>query len=245
MRIEAVTIFPQMIEDAVSHSILKRARDAGLVQIEAVDLRAFAQGRHRITDDTPCGGGGGMIMKPEPFAAAIDHLTAEHGPARVILTDPQGERFTQEKARELAAEPHLIFLCGHYEGVDERVRDHLATDALSIGDYVLTGGELPALVMIDAIVRLQPGALGDAQAAEQDSFSEGLLEHPHYTRPREFRGWRVPDILFSGHHARIEKWRRWHRLQRTRDRRPDLWARFTPTEDDLKLLAQGEPTDQE
>jgi tRNA (guanine37-N1)-methyltransferase len=193
-----------------------------------------------VTDDTPCGGGGGMIMKVDPIARALDALLPEGEPCRVILTDPQGEVFTQAKARELAAETHLIFICGHYEGVDERVREHLVTDELSIGDYVLTGGELPALVMVDAITRLQPGALGDEAATDKDSFSESLLEYPHYTRPRSFRGWEVPEILFGGHHAQIKAWQRKQQLIRTRARRPDLWHQFTPSKEDLKLLDEEE-----
>jgi tRNA (guanine37-N1)-methyltransferase len=229
-----------MIEQALNHSIIKRALEGGLVEINAVNLRDYAPDKHHVTDDTPCGGGGGMIMKPDPIARALDALRPEGEPCRVILTDPQGETFTQAKARELAAEPHLIFLCGHYEGVDERVREHLVTDELSIGDYVLTGGELPALVMVDAITRLQPGALGDAEATNKDSFSEPLLEYPQYTRPRSFRGWDVPEILFGGHHAQITRWRRRQQLLRTRSRRPDLWSQFSPSKEDLKLLEEEE-----
>lgn len=252
IRIDVLTLFPEMIREAVSYSIMGRAREAGLAEVRAVNIRDFATDRHHTTDDTPCGGGGGMILKPEPIAAALESLSSpksesallpkvENRNARVILTDPQGERFTQNKACELAREPHLVFLCGHYEGVDERVRAHMVTDELSIGDYVLTGGELPALVMIDAIVRLIPGALGEEGAPEKDTFSEGLLEHPQYTRPRAFKGWEVPEILFSGHHAQIEKWRKWHRLNRTRERRPDLWAEYELSKEDEKLLAGGEP----
>jgi len=236
LRIDIITILPDMIEQALDHSIIKRAREAGLVEINAVDLRAYTTDKHHVTDDTPCGGGGGMIMKVDPIACAVDALRQEGRSSRVILTDPQGEPFTQPKARDLAAERHLVFICGHYEGVDERVREHLVTDALSIGDYVLTGGELPALVMVDAITRLQPGALGDAGATDKDSFSEQLLEYPQYTRPRSFRGWEVPEILFGGHHAQITRWRRKQQLIRTQSRRPDLWAQFTPSIEDLKLL---------
>lgn len=241
MQIDVITIFPEMIEAVIGCSILRRAREIGIVGIRAVNLRDFAPDRHHTTDDTPCGGGGGMIMMVEPIARALDALRPAKGTARIILTDPQGKQFDQAKARELAQEQRLILLCGHYEGVDERVRQHLVTDEISIGDYVLTGGELPALVIIDAVVRLLPGVLGDAEAAQKDSFSEGLLDYPHYTRPRSFRGWEVPEILFSGHHERIRRWRRWHQLVRTRERRPDLWARFVPTEEDLKLLQEGEP----
>jgi tRNA (guanine37-N1)-methyltransferase len=242
MRIDVVTIFPQMISEALSHSILKRAQDSGRVAIQVVNLRDYATDRHHTTDDTPCGGGGGMIMKPEPIGRAVESLKSNEDSCRVILTDPQGAPFTQQKARELAQESHLIFLCGHYEGVDERVRELLVTEEISIGDYVLTGGELPALVMIDAVTRLLPGVLGNAEGAERDTFSEGLLEYPQYTRPRVFMGREVPPILFSGHHALIERWRRWHQLTRTRDRRPDLWEAHLLTESDRKLLASGEPT---
>jgi tRNA (guanine37-N1)-methyltransferase len=240
IRIDVVTILPEMVAGALDHSIVKRAQEAGLADIRVVNLRDYAADRHRTTDDTPCGGGGGMIMKIEPIAAALDALTSADEKSRVILTDPRGEPFSQAKARELAQEEHLVILCGRYEGVDERVRKHLVTDEISIGDYVLTGGELPALVMLDAIVRLQDGALGDEIATEKDSFSDGLLEYPQYTRPREFRGWEAPDILFSGHHEAIDKWRRKQQLVRTRECRPDLWERFVPSRQDLRLLAEIE-----
>src|SRR5687768_3166142 len=239
MRIDVLTIFPEMIQEAVGHSILKRAQESGLVTINAINLRDFAADKHKTTDDTPVGGGGGMIMKPEPIANALDALG--EGDRRVILTEPRGKLFTQQVARELSKEEHLVFICGRYEGVDERVRQRLVTDELSIGDYVLTGGELPALVMLDAVVRLIPGALGEESAPEDDSFAEPLLEYPQYTKPRSFRGWEVPEILFSGHHAQIEKWRRWHQLIETREKRPDLWSRFEPSEQDEKLLSGGEP----
>jgi tRNA (guanine37-N1)-methyltransferase len=240
IRIDVVTILPEMVAEALDHSIIKRAQEAGLVDIRVVNLRDFATDRHHTTDDTPCGGGGGMIMKIEPIAAALDALKTEGTRCRIILTEPRGELFTQETARELAREEHLILICGRYEGVDERVREHLVTDEISIGDYILTGGELPALVILDAVVRLQPGALGDEVATEKDSFSDGLLEYPQYTRPREFRGWEAPEVLFSGHHAAIESWRRKQQLIRTRRRRPDLWERFEPTQQDLRLLAEIE-----
>lgn len=244
MRIDVVTIFPQLIEGALGHGIMGRALSAGIVQIRVVNLRDYATDRHHTTDDKPCGGGGGMIMKPEPLFRAVENLRDAASSARVILTDPQGKVFDQSVAQELAQESHLIFLCGRYEGVDERVRQHLATDELSIGDYVLSGGELPALVMIDAVVRLLPGALGNEKAPDQDTFSEGLLEYPQYTLPRDFRGWTVPEILFSGHHERIRKWRRWHQLVRTRERRPDLWQRFELTPEDVQLLEVGEPLEE-
>lgn len=241
MRVDVLTVLPEMVEHALGFSIVGRAREAGLVDVRVVNLRDHAADRHRTTDDTPCGGGGGMIMKVDPVASALEAVTAGGPPARTILMDPQGGAFTQRVARDLAAEQHLVLVCGRYEGVDERIREHLVTEELSIGDYVLTGGELPALVVLDTVIRLLPGALGDAGAPERDSFADGLLEHPHYTRPRTFRGWEVPAILFSGNHARIERWRRWHQLTRTRDRRPDLWERYPLTEADRRLLAAGEP----
>jgi tRNA (guanine37-N1)-methyltransferase len=241
MRIDIVTVFPEMVEAALDHSIVKRARERGLVTIRVVGLRDFTEDRHRTTDDIPYGGGGGMVMKIEPIARALVSLTEGETPTRIALTDPRGPRFTQETARQWAAEPHLILLCGHYEGVDERVRQHLVTDEISIGDFILTGGELPALVITDALTRLQPGALGDADAPDKDTFTNDLLEYPHYTRPRDFRGWAVPDMLLSGHHAQIEKWRRWHQLRATRERRPDLFARLELTPKDRKLLESEEP----
>src|SRR5687767_6250839 len=198
MRIDVLTIFPEMIQEAVGHSILKRAQESGLVTINAINLRDFAADKHKTTDDTPVGGGGGMIMKPEPIANALDALGEDD--RRVILTEPRGKLFTQQVARELSKEEHLVFICGRYEGVDERVRQRLVTDELSIGDYVLTGGELPALVMLDAVARLIPGVLGDAESPEQDSFTDDLLEYPHYTRPADFRGWAVPDVLLAGNY---------------------------------------------
>lgn len=239
MIIDVITIFPDMIRAALGHSIIRRAQEAGLIQINVHDLRDWATDKHRSTDDTPYGGGAGMVMVPGPLFAAVESLGLPPE-ARVILTTPQGETLTQAKAQQLAEMPRLVFLCGHYEGFDERVREHLATDELSIGDYVLTGGELPALVAIDAVTRLLPGVLGNAESAQADTFSDNLLEHPHYTRPPDFRGWRVPDVLLSGHHAEIAKWRRKEQFRRTRRRRPDLWAEFTPSKSDLKLLKQLE-----
>ena len=237
MRIDVVTIFPEMIESMLGFSILKRARDAGLVEIHVHNLRDYAPGVHRSTDEAPYGGGAGMVMRPGPLFDAVESLPSPESTWVVLLT-PQGQTFTQAKARELSQCPHLVLLCGHYEGFDERVRQHLATDEISVGDYVLTGGELPALIIIDAVTRLQSGALGSAASAEDDTFSEGLLEYPHYTRPPDFRGWRVPDVLLSGHHAEIAKWRRKEQFRRTQSRRPDLWAEFVPSKSDQKLLTQ-------
>ncbi len=235
MRIDVITIFPEMIESALGFSILKRAREAGLVEIHVHNLRDYAPGVHRSTDETPYGGGAGMVMRPGPLFDAVESLPSFQEARRVLLT-PQGKTFNQAKAQELARCPHLVLLCGHYEGFDERVRQHLATDEVSVGDYVLTGGELPALIIIDAVTRLQSGVLGSVESAEDDTFSEGLLEYPHYTRPPEYRGWRVPDVLLSGHHAEIAKWRRKEQFRRTQERRPDLWAQFVPSKSDQKLL---------
>jgi tRNA (guanine37-N1)-methyltransferase len=231
VKIDIVTLFPEMVEGHLGASILGRARARGLVEIRAWNLRDWAAGKHQVTDEPPFGGGGGMVLKPEPLAAAIEALRTPE--ARVILLDPAGRRFTQEVARELARRAHLVLVCGRYEGVDERVREHLVDEELSIGDYVLTGGELPALVVADAVVRLQPGALGDEGAAERDSFARGLLEHPQYTRPETFRGWRVPEVLVSGDHGRIARWRRLMAVWRTWQRRPDLLetADLTPEEE--------------
>lgn len=234
MRIDIVTLFPAMVEPVVAQSILGRARARGLVDIQAVDLRDYAGGRHRVTDDAPFGGGGGMVLKPEPLFAAVE---ARRTPgARVVLTDPRGRRFTQAVAAELARQTHLILLAGRYEGVDERVREGLADDAISIGDYVLTGGELPALVIADAVARLIPGVLGGEGAAERESFASGLLEPPQYTRPEEFRGARVPPILLSGDHARIEHWRRTQALWQTWKARPELLAEAALTADERRLV---------
>lgn len=239
MRIDVITIFPEMVRSALGHSIVKRAHDAGAVSFGVHDLRDWSPDKHRKTDDTPYGGGAGMVMTPGPLFAAVESLSP--GPeTRVILLTPQGRTLTQAMAQELACAPHLVLLCGHYEGFDERVRLHLATEEISIGDYVLTGGELPALVLIDSVTRLLPGVLGNAESAQADTFSEDLLEHPHYTRPPDFRGWGVPDVLLSGHHAEIAKWRRKEQLRRTRERRPDLWTSFVPSKSDLKLLTQLE-----
>lgn len=237
MRIDVITIFPEMIRAGLGFSILKRAQDAGSLEAYVHNLRDYAPGVHRSTDDTPYGGGAGMVMRPGPLFDAVETLplTTE---SRVALMSPQGQTLTQAKTRELSLCPHLVLLCGHYEGFDERVRQHLATEEISVGDYVLTGGELPALIVIDAVARLLPQTLGNAASAEEDSFSDGLLEYPHYTRPLDFRGWRVPDVLLSGHHAEIANWRRKEQFRRTQERRPDLWAEFVPSKSDLKLLRQ-------
>jgi tRNA (guanine37-N1)-methyltransferase len=249
MRIDVLTLFPEMFEGVFGSSILGKAKDRELVSLNTVNFRDFANNKHNTVDDMPYGGGGGMVLKPEPIFGAVEHVTggptkggdcADGGdkPSRVILMCPQGTPFTQSKALELAEESHLIFICGHYEGYDERIREFLVTDELSIGDYVLTGGELPAMVVIDAVVRLLPGVLGNELSAVTDSFSDGLLEYPHYTRPAEFRGWPVPDVLLSGHHAEIGKWRRQQSLTRTFTRRPDLLEGAELTAAERKWLEQ-------
>lgn len=238
MRIDIVTIFPDMFEGVIGSSILGRARQQNLVDIRLVDFRAFSNNKHNTVDDTPYGGGGGMVLKPDPIFAAVESLRQEGKKPRVILTCPQGEVYSQAKAQEFAAEEHLIIIAGHYEGYDERIRQHLITDEISIGDYVLTGGELPAMVIVDSVSRLLPGVLGNETSAVLDSFREGLLEHPHYTRPADFRGWGVPEVLTSGHHGNIERWRRKESIRRTLKRRPDLLARAELSRDDLKLLEE-------
>lgn len=242
MRVDVLTLFPEMFEGVFGTSILGKAQDKGIVTLKPVNFRDYAENKHGTVDDTPYGGGGGMVLKPDPIFRAVEELLSAQpasAPApRVILMCPQGESFSQRKAEELAQEEHLIFICGHYEGYDERIREYLVTDELSIGDYVLTGGELPAMVVIDSVVRLLPGVLGNETSAVSDSFSTGLLEHPHYTRPVEFRGWKVPDILLSGHHANVADWRRKEALRRTWLRRPDLLELIELTPKDRKWLEE-------
>ncbi len=220
VKIEVITIFPGMLKGFLEESMLKRAVNLGLVEFGTVNLRDFTRDVHRTTDDRPFGGGPGMVMKPEPIFEAVESVRSPE--SRVVLTTPQGRKFDQGCAGELAGAKHLVFICGHYEGVDERVRQELVTDEISIGDYVLTNGVLAAAVIIDAAVRLMPGVVGGEGAVEDDSFSNGLLEYPQYTRPADYRGLKVPDILMSGNHGEIEKWRRKMAEARTRERRPDL-----------------------
>lgn len=227
MKIDVLTLFPGMFAGPLDESIVGRARTAGILDLRIRNLREWTHDRHKTVDDAPYGGGPGMVLKPEPLFEAVEALKAERGPGtKVILTSPSGRTFTQEIARNLAREESVVFVCGSYEGFDERVREHLADDELSIGDYVLTNGALPAMVIIDAVTRLLPGALGDEASSQDESFSHGLLEYPHYTRPAEFRGWRVPEILQSGNHATIERWRRAQAMKRTAERRPDLWEKM-------------------
>ncbi|MEJ5314181.1 MULTISPECIES: tRNA (guanosine(37)-N1)-methyltransferase TrmD [Anaerolinea] len=238
MRFDVFTLFPGLIEPYINESILERARIRGLLEVHVHDIRAYATDRHHVTDEPPYGGGGGMVMKCEPIFNAVESVLGAPPACPVILLTPQGRVFTQQVAMELAQYPHLALLCGRYEGVDERVREYLVTDELSIGDYVLTGGELPALIVMDAITRLIPGALGDPDGAMDDSHASGLLEYPHYTRPAEFRGWKVPEVLLSGNHAEIARWRRQQALLRTLQRRPDLLEKAPLSEEDRKFLEQ-------
>ncbi len=224
MRVFIVTAFPQLLSSPLNESILKRAQKKKLVEIKMVDLRDFTEDRHKQIDDYPYGGGPGMILKPEPFFKAVEHIkTTENltDPAIILMT-PQGETFNQGKAKQLAQSTEIVFLCGHYKGVDERVRENLVTEEISIGDYILTGGELTAMVVVDSVVRLLPGVIGDFESAETDSFEQSVLDWPHYTRPENFQGMRVPEVLLSGHHGEIEKWRRKKALERTQEQRADL-----------------------
>ncbi|HQJ67102.1 MAG TPA: tRNA (guanosine(37)-N1)-methyltransferase TrmD [Anaerohalosphaeraceae bacterium] len=227
MRIDVLTLFPEMFESPLNHSILKRAQEQGIVEIALWNIRDFTTDKYRKVDDKPYGGGPGMVMMCQPVFEAFRHVRAAAAePGRVLLLSPQGRLFTQEKAVSLSREPRLILIAGRYEGFDERIRIGLGAEQLSIGDYVLTGGELPAMVVIDAVVRLLDGALGDGASAADESFSEGLLEYPQYTRPEEFEGMKVPDILLSGNHGRIAQWRNQQRIERTRQFRPDLWEQY-------------------
>lgn len=233
MRIDVVTLFPRIFEVIFEESILRRAKEKGLVELHVWNLRDFATDRHRTVDDYPYGGGAGMILKPEPFFRAMGRIQEETPEGtkegekhsfKVIFMTPQGVKYDQAMAVALSKESHLVFLCGHYRGVDERVIEALVDQEISIGDYILTGGELPAAVVIDSIVRLLPGVLGNFDSAEKDSFMSGLLDHPHYTRPEVFQGRRVPEVLLSGHHEKIHEWREQQALERTKKRRPDLLA---------------------
>ena len=226
MKIQILTIFPDVCRSVFNESILKRACEKNLATLEAVDLRRWTSDRHRTVDDAPYGGGPGMVMKIEPIDQALSEIRSSD--SKVILMSPQGRCFSDQIARELALETDLIFLCGHYEGIDQRVADHLVDDEISIGDYVSTSGVLPALVITDAVVRLIPGVLGDDQSAEQDSFAEGILDHPHFTRPSEYKGWKVPDVLLSGNHKAIAEWRKETALATTIKRRPDLIKPSSP-----------------
>lgn len=238
MHFDIFTLFPEMFQGPFSASILKRAQEQGLLSIALHNIRAITTDKHHIVDDYPYGGGVGMVMKPDPIFYAVEAVY-QGGP--IILLTPQGRPFTQQIAHELAQQPRLSLICGHYEGVDERVREHLVTDEISLGDYVLTGGELAAMILVDATSRLLPGVLGGEESTLDESHSHHLLEYPQYTRPAEFRGWRVPDVLLSGHHANILRWQRKESLRRTRARRPDLFAKVdVSSKQDQKILRELE-----
>ena len=233
MKFDVITIFPAMVHAFLADGVVGRAAGRGLLDVGVHDLRDFASDRHRTVDDVPYGGGPGMVMKPEPFVRALDHVRGERGiPDAVVLTSPQGRRLTHAEAVRLSRLEHVAFLCGRYEAVDERVRESLVTDEISIGDYVLSGGELPAMVILDAVGRLVPGVVGDPDSVDADSFVRGLLDHPHYTRPAELAGQRVPDALMSGNHAEIRRWRKTEAVRRTLERRPDLLSQPTADLDD-------------
>ncbi len=241
MRADIVTLFPEMFAGPFGDSILKRAIDGGLLEVHFTQLRDFAYDKHHQVDDSPFGGGSGMVLKPEPMFRAVRSITDQINNGekfRVLLMDPAGEVFTQKKAKELAEYQRLVFICGHYEGYDARITEYLADEALSIGDYVLTGGELPAMVIIDAVARMLPGVLGSEESAPTDSFYEGILEHPQYTRPREFEGMAVPEVLFSGDHGKIRRWRREQALRLTRERRPELLEKAELSDEDRKILCE-------
>jgi tRNA (guanine37-N1)-methyltransferase len=242
MQFEVFTVLPEVFPPYLESSILKRAIERGMIDVRVHNIRDYTHDKHHTTDDTPYGGGGGMVMKPDPIFEAVESVMGQSADLSqprldpVILLSPQGRVFTQRVAEELRRHTRIALICGRYEGVDERVREHLVTDEISVGDYVLTGGELPALTMIDALARLIPGVLGDPTGAEDDSHSMGLLEYPHYTKPAEFRGWKVPEVLASGDHGRIERWRREQALLRTLAQRPDLLEKAGLTEEDRKFL---------
>ena len=244
MKIDIVSIFPAMVKAPLAEGVVGRAIERGLLDVGVFDLRDFTSDRHRVVDDAPFGGGPGMVMKAEPFFAAVDHIRSERGdPKAIVLTSPDGARFAHRDAKRLSDLEHVVMLCGRYEGVDERVRQYLATESLSIGDYVLSGGELPALVMLDAVARLVPGVVGDEESVARDSFVGGLLDYPQYTRPAEFQGHEVPAVLLSGHHAAIARWRRREALARTLVRRPDMLAAAALDDDDRALLREIERGD--
>ncbi len=238
MTVDIVTIFPAMVAEPLKAGVVGRAIERGTLDVIVRDLRDFTTDRHRVVDDVPYGGGPGMVLKPDPFFRALDAIEAERGaPLTVVMTSPQGRRFTQDEARRLSTQAHLVLLCGRYEGFDDRIRERVS-DELSIGDYVLSGGELPALVVLDAVARLIPGVVGDEQSVADDSFSRGLLDFPHYTRPPEIANRRVPDVLLSGNHAEIRRWRKREALARTLERRPDLLAGAVLDEEEKQILLE-------
>ena len=239
MKFDIVTIFPRMIQAGLAEGVMSRGIERGLLDVRVHDLRDHTTDRHRSVDDIPYGGGPGMVMKPEPFVRAVENIRGTRGtPGAVVMLSPQGRPFTQLEARRLSGLAHVVLLCGRYEGMDERVRELVATEELSIGDYVLSGGELPALVVVDAVSRLVPGVVGDEGSVEAESFSHGLLDYPQYTRPAEYAGHQVPDVLLSGHHAEVRRWRKRAALARTLDRRPDLISAAVLDEEEQALLEE-------
>lgn len=236
IRIDILTLFPEMFAGPLDYSIVRRAKEKGLADIIIHNIRDFAQDKHRTVDDYPYGGGAGMILKPEPIFRAVDTIKAGGATPCVILLSPQGRLFNQEVAEELSGRPHLVLICGHYEGVDERVRENLISDEISIGDYVLSGGELAAMVVVDALIRLLPGAVGSEVSIKSDSYSSGLLKYPQYTRPAVYRGWAVPEILLSGNHGEIARWRRQQALLRTLKQRPELLNKVSLSEAEKALI---------
>lgn len=239
MKIKILTIFPEMFESVLNASILGRARQSALLDVECIDIRSFSKLKHKNTDDYPYGGGAGMVMLAPPIADAMQHAMGSHFSGKRIFLGPRGQTLTQKKAQSLAQEDTLILLCGHYEGVDQRVLDLYIDEEISIGDYVLTGGEIAAMVLIDSVARLIPGVLGSEQSAADESFSNGLLEYPQYTRPREFEGLTVPEVLLNGNHAQIDKWRHKESLLTTKRHRPDLLSHYPVTDKDLEILEEG------
>ena len=239
MRFDVFTLFPAVFSPYIETSILQRAKQNGLIEIHLHDIRQWSTDKHHTTDDMPYGGGGGMVMKPEPMFSAVEAILDSPPTCPVILLTPQGKTFDQATAQRLSQQPRLGLICGRYEGVDERIRQHLATEEISIGDYVLSGGELPALILIDAIARLIPGVLGDPDGAADDSFASQLLEYPHYTRPPDFRGWQVPDVLLSGNHAQVNRWRREQSLLKTLLRRPELLLQTELDKKDILFLRES------
>jgi tRNA (guanine37-N1)-methyltransferase len=243
MKFDIVTIFPRMVEAGLAEGVVARGRERGLIDVAIHDLREFTTDRHRTVDDLPYGGGPGMVMKPEPLVKAVERIRATRGtPDAVVITSPQGQMFRQAQAVRLGRLTHIAVLCGRYEGMDERVGELVGAEELSIGDYVLSGGELPALVIVDAVSRLVPGVVGDEQSVEEDSFTRGLLDYPHYTRPAEFGGLRVPDVLLSGHHAEVRRWRKAAALARTVDRRPELLVDAALDAEERALLDEHRKT---
>lgn len=239
MRVDIITLFPSMFKNPFDESMIKRAKEKGILKIKLHDLRQFTHDKHRTVDDAPYGGGAGMVMKPRPLFEAVKKIKEEiDSSSRVILLSPQGRPLNQEKVKELAKERVLIFICGHYEGVDERVREHLVDEEISLGDYVLTGGELAAMVVVDAVARMLPGVLGSEDSAREDSFYKGLLDYPQYTRPSDFRGWKVPSVLLSGNHQKVKEWRRKKMLEATLRKRPDLLETLKLNRENGRLLEE-------